>query len=147
MSCTCPSSPPWEWPWAWEWPCPDSAWKKGNTKQWSKKNYKGSHYYSVSDPYPDTIRSVDPGGQKWPTIIEKKQGFGSGSGFDPDSIRLVDPDPYLESGSGSRRAKMTHKSRQKFRNVRARIQPEKGGKHFSNTSPKAKWTTKDKTMK
>jgi hypothetical protein len=37
------------------------------------------------------------------------QGFGSGSGSDPDSIRSVDPDPYSESGSGSRRAKMTHK--------------------------------------
>jgi hypothetical protein len=31
-----------------------------------------------------------------------------------DSRRVVDPDPYSESGSGSRRAKMTHKSRQKF---------------------------------
>jgi hypothetical protein len=31
--------------------------------------------------------------------------------LDPDSIRSVDPDP--ESGSGSRRAKMTHKSRKK----------------------------------
>jgi hypothetical protein len=30
---------------------------------------------------------------------------------DPDSIRPVDPDPHLESGSGSRRAKMTHKGR------------------------------------
>jgi hypothetical protein len=29
----------------------------------------------------------------------------------PDSIGSVDPDPDLESGSGSRRAKMTHKSR------------------------------------
>jgi hypothetical protein len=34
---------------------------------------------------------------------------------DPDSIRPVDPDPYSESGSGSRRAKMTHKV-EKFRN-------------------------------
>jgi hypothetical protein len=35
---------------------------------------------------------------------------------DPDSIGSVDPgpDPDSESGSGSRRAKMTHKSRQKF---------------------------------
>jgi hypothetical protein len=34
------------------------------------------------------------------------QGFGSGSVLDPDSIGSVDPDPdpYLESGSGSRRA-------------------------------------------
>ncbi len=37
---------------------------------------------------------------------------GSGSGLDPYSIGSVDPDPYSESGSGSRRAKMTHKSRQ-----------------------------------
>ena len=41
---------------------------------------------------------------------------GSKSGLDPDSIRSVDTDPYLESGSGSgsRRAKMTHKSRKFF---------------------------------
>jgi hypothetical protein len=39
------------------------------------------------------------------------QGFGSGSGLDPYSIGPVDPDPYSESGSGSRRAKMTHKRR------------------------------------
>ncbi len=37
------------------------------------------------------------------------QGSGSGSGLDPYSIGPVDPDPYSESGSGSRRAKMTHK--------------------------------------
>ncbi len=36
-------------------------------------------------------------------------GSGSGFGLDPDSIRSVDPD--LESGSGSRRAKMTQKNR------------------------------------
>jgi hypothetical protein len=34
---------------------------------------------------------------------------GCGSGLDPDSIGSVDPDS--ESGSGSRRAKMTHKRR------------------------------------
>jgi hypothetical protein len=45
------------------------------------------------------------------------QGCGSGSGLDPDSIGSVDPDPDSESGSGSRRAKMTHKSRQKFLKV------------------------------
>ncbi len=39
-----------------------------------------------------------------------RQGFGSGCELDPDSIRSVDPDPYSESGSGSRRAKITHKS-------------------------------------
>ncbi len=39
-------------------------------------------------------------------------GSVSGSGLDPDSIGSVDPDQdrYSESGSGSRRAKMTHKS-------------------------------------
>jgi hypothetical protein len=36
---------------------------------------------------------------------------GCGSGLDPDSIGSVDPDPDSETGSGSRRAKMTHKSR------------------------------------
>ncbi len=33
---------------------------------------------------------------------------------DPDSIGSVDPDPYSESGSGSRRAKMTRKGRSLF---------------------------------
>ncbi len=33
---------------------------------------------------------------------------------DPDSIGSVDPDS--DSGSGSRRAKMTHKSRKKIKN-------------------------------
>jgi hypothetical protein len=37
---------------------------------------------------------------------------GCESGLDPDSLGSVDPDP--DSGSGSRRAKMTHKSRKKF---------------------------------
>ncbi len=40
-------------------------------------------------------------------------GSGSVSGLDPDSIGSVDPDPYSESGSGSRRAKMIHKHRKK----------------------------------
>jgi len=37
------------------------------------------------------------------------QEQGCGSGLDPDSIGSVDPDPDSVSGSGSRRAKMTHK--------------------------------------
>jgi hypothetical protein len=41
-------------------------------------------------------------------LTDALQGFGSG--LDPDSIRSVDPDPYSESGFGSRRAKMTHKN-------------------------------------
>ncbi len=43
-----------------------------------------------------------------------RQGCGSGSVLDPYLIGSVDPDPYSESGSGSRRAKMTHKSRKKL---------------------------------
>jgi hypothetical protein len=52
------------------------------------------------------------------TSFRLSQGCGSGSGslLDQDSIRSVDPDPYSESGSGYRRAKMNHKSRKKFRN-------------------------------
>ncbi len=45
------------------------------------------------------------------------QCFGSGSGLDSDgseSIRSVDPNPYSKSGSGSRRAKMTHKSKKNY---------------------------------
>jgi hypothetical protein len=34
--------------------------------------------------------------------------------LDPYSIGPLDPDPEFEYGSGSRRAKMTHKSRKKF---------------------------------
>jgi hypothetical protein len=43
------------------------------------------------------------------------QGCGSesGSGLDPDSIGSVDPDS--ESGSGSRRGEMAHKSRKNFK--------------------------------
>jgi hypothetical protein len=40
-----------------------------------------------------------------------KQGCGSGSQLDPDSFGPVDPDPYSESESGSRRAKVTLKSK------------------------------------
>jgi hypothetical protein len=35
-----------------------------------------------------------------------KQGCESGSGLDPDSVTLLDPDPYWESGSGSRGKKI-----------------------------------------
>jgi hypothetical protein len=45
--------------------------------------------------------------------LDKMQCFGSGSVLDPDSIRSVS-DPYSESESGSRRAKMSHKSRKKY---------------------------------
>jgi hypothetical protein len=38
----------------------------------------------------------------------------SGRVADPDLIGSVDPDPYSESGSESRRAKMTQKSRNFF---------------------------------
>jgi hypothetical protein len=57
---------------------------------------------------PRTLSSLRPLGE-W-----NYQGFGSGSGLDPDSIGPLDLDPDSESGSGSKRAKMTHKSRKKF---------------------------------
>jgi hypothetical protein len=48
--------------------------------------------------------------------VEHNQGSGSGSQLNPDSIGPVYPDSYSEYGSGSRRAKMTHKRRKNFRN-------------------------------
>jgi hypothetical protein len=48
-------------------------------------------------------------------IREKYQDCGSGSQLDLDAIGSVDPDPASESGSGSRRAKMTHKSRENLK--------------------------------
>jgi hypothetical protein len=46
-------------------------------------------------------------------LLCQMQCFGTASGLDLDSIRSVDPYPDSESGSrsGSRRAKMTHKTR------------------------------------
>jgi hypothetical protein len=41
------------------------------------------------------------------TLLNQGCGSGSRSELDPDSIESMDPDPE----SGSRRAKMTHKSR------------------------------------
>jgi hypothetical protein len=46
-------------------------------------------------------------------MTKKIQRCGSGSVLDLDSIRSVDLDPYLKSGSG-RTKKMTHKSRKKY---------------------------------
>jgi hypothetical protein len=60
----------------------------------------------VKDPEGQKVK--DPEGQKVKDPEgQKKQGFGSGSRLDPNLIGPLDPDP--ESGSGSRRAKMTHK--------------------------------------
>jgi hypothetical protein len=50
------------------------------------------------------LRVEEEKGKNLPAVVHD---FGSGSVLDPDSIRPVGPDPYLESGSGSRRAKMT----------------------------------------
>jgi hypothetical protein len=47
-----------------------------------------------------------------PDLDPPNKNFGSGSRLDPDSIRPVDP----ESGSGSRRAEVTHKNRKKLIN-------------------------------
>jgi hypothetical protein len=45
------------------------------------------------------------------------QGCGSGSELDSDFIGSVDPDLDSESGSGSRRARMTHRSRKILKKV------------------------------
>jgi hypothetical protein len=45
------------------------------------------------------------------------QCFGFGYILDLDSIRSVGPDPYSKFGSGSRRAKMTHKSKRKVEEI------------------------------
>jgi hypothetical protein len=50
----------------------------------------------------------------WIFVWNLKQGCGSGSQLNPDSIWSVDPDPYSESGSGSGRAKITYRSRKKI---------------------------------
>ncbi len=58
------------------------------------------------DPDPGYGSVLDPGSG---SVLDP----GSGSVLDPYSIGSLDPDPdpYSESGSGSRRAKLTHKSR------------------------------------
>ncbi len=57
----------------------------------------------------------DPeGGGGGKSSTTQMQGCRSGFGLDPDSIASADPDPDSESGAESRRAKMTHKSRNFF---------------------------------
>jgi hypothetical protein len=48
--------------------------------------------------------------------MDKSRILEDSSVSDPDSIRLVDPDPDSESGPRSMRAKITHKNRKKLRN-------------------------------
>jgi len=48
-------------------------------------------------------------------MVFQFQGCRSGSGLDLDSVGSVDPDSENGSRSGSRRAKMTHKSRKKLK--------------------------------
>ncbi len=48
--------------------------------------------------------------------LGKSLTFIRGSVSDPDSIRPLDPYPDSETGSGSRRAKITHKNRKILRN-------------------------------
>jgi hypothetical protein len=63
----------------------------------------------------DSMRTVIQISRRVDTFLHEvaqNQGCESGSGLDPYSIGSVDPDPYSESGSGSRKAKMNHKSRQ-----------------------------------
>jgi hypothetical protein len=52
----------------------------------------------------------------YPHLVVKLNLDTSVSDTDPDSIRSVDPYPYSESGSGSRRLKITNKNGKKLRN-------------------------------
>ncbi len=63
----------------------------------------------TADRFSSMLRTLQSAAKEKDT--SGNQGFGSGSGLDLDSIRSEDPDPYSESVSGSRRVKMTHKSR------------------------------------
>jgi hypothetical protein len=54
--------------------------------------------------------------QTWKGTCYLLHAMFPGSGLDPDSIRSVDPDPDSESGSISRRAKMTYIK--KFRSLK-----------------------------
>jgi hypothetical protein len=64
----------------------------------------------TADPYDNLLINGGDGGTDESEVQDC--GSGSVSGLDPDSIGSVDPDS--ESGSGPRRAKMTHKSRNFF---------------------------------
>jgi hypothetical protein len=85
-------------------PCPPTLWSASSS--------------GCPTPLPTLSPSVFRD-KKWISVRQSTnrpthwQGFGSRSVLDPDSIRSGDPDPYSESRSGSRRAKMTHKSRTK----------------------------------
>ncbi len=63
----------------------------------------------IRDPGSGMGKNQDPGSTSR-IRHTANQGCGSGSVLDPYSIGSVDPDS--ESGSGCRRAKMTHKSTQ-----------------------------------
>jgi hypothetical protein len=86
------------------WKVSSSMWEEGRAA-WSD---------IIPRPFSDSSYNHRPRGLSHTLVsLHFKQGFGSGSGsvLDPYSIGPVDPDPYSEYGSGSRRAKMTHKSR------------------------------------
>jgi hypothetical protein len=89
-------------------------WPKSPAKSNGNPGPKAEHHLKKSKSHLAVIESVIGqccGFDTGKVLGSRSQGFGSGSGLDPDSIRSVDPDPYWESGSGYRRAKMTHKRR------------------------------------
>jgi hypothetical protein len=47
--------------------------------------------------------------------MTKMTQFATFHNSDKKKIRVADPDPHSNCGSGSRRAKMTHKNRIKYR--------------------------------
>jgi hypothetical protein len=83
--------------------CGSSEWRcGGSVDQWLQI---GITLMRIRIPDPRITVKVDQDPHQ-----SEKVGFG----LDPYSIGSVDPDPYSESGSGSRRARMTHKSRKKL---------------------------------
>jgi hypothetical protein len=91
---------------------------KLSPKKWflSSRKYDPGCSSRIPDPDADFLPIPDPGVKKTPDPGSATLVYCSvvNSVSDPDSIRSVDPDPYSESGSGSRRAKMTQKSRKIF---------------------------------
>ncbi len=59
-----------------------------------------------------SIRLLEPG---WSAGSQCCGSESVSSGLDPDSMGYLDPYPDSQSGSGSRRAKMTHKYKKNYK--------------------------------
>jgi hypothetical protein len=66
---------------------------------------------------PDSSKSLDPNSLIWIQNTDLDSAGNRVADPDPNCIRIhLSLDPYSGSGSGSRRAKMTHKIEKKLRN-------------------------------